>query len=196
MGRVLLDDIQRKLAKMLGQSGLPACRDFGSGLGGGTVATAGCAAHQTGLRCLAFRTGAPDAFPVKPPKRTRPQRYGTAFWLVRGEQVLLRRRPPKGLLGGMLALPSGPWGEVAPGLAEAPAAADWRPVGRVGHIFTHFALDLAVVAATTPPAGAEGEWWPVARLGEAGLPTLFAKAARLAQSAAADAAADEDHQII
>jgi A/G-specific adenine glycosylase len=27
---------------------------------------------------------------------------------------------------------------------------------------------------------AEGEWWPVARIEEAGLPTLFAKAARLA----------------
>ena len=75
--------------------------------------------------------------------------------------VLLHRRPAKGLLGGMRALPSGPWQADDPGLADAPVAAAWTPLGTVGHVFTHFALDLAVVAGTAADRAAEGEWWPI-----------------------------------
>jgi A/G-specific adenine glycosylase len=32
---------------------------------------------------------------------------------------------------------------------------------------------------------ATGQWWPLARLADAGLPTLFAKAARIAMTTAA-----------
>jgi len=81
----------------------------------------------------------------------------------------------------MRALPSGPWADSDPGLASAPVEAEWRALGRVAHVFTHFALDLAVVAASAD-GQVEGEWWPIDRIGEAGLPTLFAKAAALAQS--------------
>jgi A/G-specific adenine glycosylase len=128
------------------------------------------------------KEGDPERYPVKAAKKARPQRIGTAFWLEREGHVLLCRRPPRGMLGGMRALPSGPWTASDPGLADAPAAADWRPLGRVSHIFTHFALDLAVVVASADSPDAEGEWWPVQRIEEAGLPTLFAKAAALAQS--------------
>jgi A/G-specific adenine glycosylase len=48
---------------------------------------------------------------------------------------------------------------------------------RVAHGFTHFTIDLAVAVAHTTAASNAGEWWPVARLDEAGLPTVFAKAA-------------------
>ena len=52
-------------------------------------------------------------------------------------------------------------------------------LGTVRHGFTHANLSLDIVALTGEPEG-EGEWWLVDRIGEAGLPTLFAKAARLA----------------
>jgi A/G-specific adenine glycosylase len=68
----------------------------------------------------------------------------------------------------MLALP-----------VEAPAAADWREIGAVAHVFTHFSLSMRVLAAESE-ADAAGEWWPVERVAEAGLPTVFAKAASLA----------------
>ncbi|RYD45962.1 MAG: A/G-specific adenine glycosylase, partial [Sphingomonadales bacterium] len=111
----------------------------------------------------------------------KPQRYGTIFWLTRGASVLLVRRPDKGLLGGMRALPTGPWQALPSGLADAPAPAAWRLLEDTAtHGFTHFNLQLALAAAEageheTPP----GEWWPIAEIESAGLPTVFAKAARI-----------------
>jgi A/G-specific adenine glycosylase len=132
--------------------------------------------------CRGFAEGAPERLPVKAAKRARPQRHGTIFWLVRDGQVLLVRRPPKGLLGGMRALPTGPWVDEPPGLAGAPVDADWRWIEpRVAHGFTHFDLDLRLATATLAVGDAGGqeerEWWPIADLAAAGLPTLFGKAA-------------------
>ena len=100
-----------------------------------------------------------------------------------GRKVLLVRRPPRGLLGGMRALPTGAWADAPPGLADAPGAAEWRLLpGTVAHVFTHFRLELALaVARADAHSGIAGpwatQWWPVDRLGEAGLPGVFAKAA-------------------
>lgn len=134
--------------------------------------------------CAAAAQGAAERYPLKTAKPPKPQRYGTAFWLERDGAVLLIRRPPKGLLGGMRALPSGPWQAAPPGLAGAPIEARWRLLpGRVSHVFTHFRLELALAVAPLAqgrgdaPSG--GEWWPIERLDSAGLPTLFAKAAGL-----------------
>ncbi len=128
--------------------------------------------------CAAQAAGTPEAYPVKKPKAARPHRHCTLFWLQRGDSVLLVRRPDKGLLGGMRALPTGPWSEVPPLLADAPADADWRILDEaVSHGFTHFTVDLTIAVAHTEAASNKGEWWPVERLDEAGLPTVFAKAA-------------------
>ncbi len=104
----------------------------------------------------------------------------TRFWLERGGEVLLVRRPARGLLGGMRALPTGPWREERPGLEDAPVAVGWRLLdATVSHVFTHFALELALAVADadahTRPAS--GEYWPVTEIDSAGLPTVFAKAA-------------------
>jgi A/G-specific adenine glycosylase len=48
-------------------------------------------------------------FPVKPAKAAKPERTGTAWWIEQEGQVLLVRRPAKGLLGGMRALPGEDW---------------------------------------------------------------------------------------
>ena len=134
-----------------------------------------CPLHHA---CAAQATGAPESYPVKKPNAPRPHRHGTIFWLEHDDAVLLVRRPDKGLLGGMRALPTGPWSDAPPGLAEAPAEADWRMIDRtVSHGFTHFTLDLAIAVARSDTLRNAGEWWPIARLDEAGLPTLFAKAA-------------------
>jgi A/G-specific adenine glycosylase len=124
--------------------------------------------------------GEAERFPVKQPKTARPERHGAIFWMERSGNVLLCRRPPRGLLGGMVALPTGPWTEADPGLADAPATAEWRPIGQVRHIFTHFALNAAIYRTEADPDAPDGLWWPIDRIGEAGLPTIFAKAAQIA----------------
>lgn len=116
-------------------------------------------------RCAAFRENAPELYPVKPPKAARPRREGLAYWLEHDGEVLLVRRPASGLLGGMLGLPT-----------EPPAQAEWREAGSVDHVFTHFALSMTLMCARTD-IRPDGIWWPVERLGEAGLPTLFARLA-------------------
>jgi len=130
--------------------------------------------------CRGFAQGEPERLPVKPAKKPRPQRHGTIFWLERDGRVLLVRRPDHGLLGGMRALPTGPWTDAPPGLEGAPVAAEWRMLAReVTHGFTHFDLRLALAVARAPAhLVGQGEWWPVDALGDAGLPTLFANAAR------------------
>ena len=141
--------------------------------------------------CAAFASGNPEAFPVKAAKKPKPLRRGSAFWIVRDGQVWLVRRPAKGMLGGMRALPDDDWSARGDGAREC----EGKRLGVVRHGFTHFDLELEIVAIDRPPES-DGEWWPLARLGEAGLPTLYAKAARLAlDNAAADAQADRrDHQ--
>jgi A/G-specific adenine glycosylase len=124
--------------------------------------------------CAARAEGRPDAYPVKPPKRAKPERHGVAHWIERDGRVLLVRRPPRGMLGGMRALPGGDWSDV-------PAATDGRTVGTVTHVFTHFTLRLDVRIMDSDAT--DGEWWPIDRIDEAGLPTLYARAAALAIAA-------------
>ena len=151
---------------------------------GATICTARsprCLLCPLRTQCQGFATGAPEAFPVKARKPERPQRYGTMFWAEQGGKVLLVRRPAKGLLGGMRALPTGPWADSPPGLAGAPFDAEWRIMDAVAsHGFTHFRLECALAVATIgAQLPAEGEWWSVAEIESAGLPTVFAKAAAL-----------------
>jgi A/G-specific adenine glycosylase len=132
-------------------------------------------------QCRARLEGRPEAYPVKAAKPAKPRRKGIAYWLQDGDHVLLVRRPSTGLLGGMMALPSGDWsGEtVARHLGpcdSAPGAASWKEAGSVEHVFTHFALELRLFCAAAR-GRCDGIWWPIDRLGDAGLPTLFAKAA-------------------
>ncbi len=128
--------------------------------------------------CLGYAGGNPGHYPVKRPKTAKPQRHGTAYWIEADEAVLLVRRPPRGLLGGMRALPGDAWD----GAATPPLDIAWRSLGAVRHVFTHFALTLEVRAATraAPDPLLAGEWWPIAALADAGLPTLYARAAALA----------------
>ncbi len=123
---------------------------------------------------------APERYPVKPAKAAKPSREGTAWWIERGDAVLLVRRPDKGLLGGMLALPSCDWRGYA---AAAPLEASWTNAGQVSHVFTHFNFTLRVLMTAIDGESAHalnGEWWSIDRLAEAGLPSLFAKAATVA----------------
>ena len=127
--------------------------------------------------CAARAAGIAAELPRRAPKQAKPVRHGVA-WLAhdRAGRVLTVRRPPKGLLGGMLALPTTAWSERASGEAP-PLAAEWQSIGEVRHTFTHFHLRLEVQLAEAP-LGPEAMPFPAAA---AAMPTVFAKAMRLAR---------------
>jgi A/G-specific adenine glycosylase len=128
--------------------------------------------------CAGFATGAPEDYPARKAKAAKPVRHGTIFWLENDGRVLLVRRPPTGLLGGMRALPTGAWADAPPALSDAPADATWSfQDATVSHVFTHFRLELRLASATSGAQDVAGEWWPIDALDSAGLPTVFAKAA-------------------
>ena len=124
--------------------------------------------------CEARADGDPARFPVKPAKKAKPLRRGKAYWIERGEAVWLVRREERGMFGGMRALPGDGWSARADGTGSPSG----EPLGLVRHGFTHFDLELTVERLFQTVG--EGEWWPLDGLSDAGLPTLFAKAARLA----------------
>ncbi len=127
--------------------------------------------------CAAAEAGDPDRLPIKAKKSAKPRRQGRAYALFnrRGE-VLLRKRPEQGLLGGMYGLPSQPWTEGLSAALAPPVAADWRAAGAVEHVFTHFHLTLSVEIADAPKGfrrGADELWIDPAA---AETPTVMKKA--------------------
>ncbi|PWC56415.1 A/G-specific adenine glycosylase [Azospirillum sp. TSO22-1] len=128
--------------------------------------------------CAARAAGIQEELPRKSAKADKPTRRGTAYWLLNPEgAVLLRRRAEEGLLGGMAEVPSIGW---EPG-GVPPLDVAWRALpGMVRHTFSHFHLELQVLAGR---AGADwtkaaGIWVPVDRLGDQALPSVMRKVVR------------------
>jgi A/G-specific adenine glycosylase len=141
-----------------------------------------CERCPVAAHCRAFAQGSPETYPRRTARAERPHRFGVAYVLTHGEQVALVRRPPKGLLGGMLALPTSDWRAArwseAEALAAAPIPAAWRGVGEVEHGFTHFTLTLQLLRAEGPADGVI--WSPRGDLDA--LPSVFLKAAKAGMS--------------
>ena len=127
-----------------------------------------CGACPLASDCAAFANGQPEQFPAPKAKRERPHRHGLCWWTERDGTIWLVRRPDRGPLGGMPALPGPAWDDEPSG---APALAS------VVHGFTHFMLNLQV-ASRAEPAHGDGWWQPLATIEQAGLPTLYRNAVR------------------
>jgi A/G-specific adenine glycosylase len=151
-----------------------------------TPAAPACGVCPWLAACAGRRDGIAAELPRKGARAARPLRHGIAFWLTdSGGRVLLRRRPPRGLLGGMTELPGTPWrtarwdGGEWP--AHAPMAAAWQAVGEVRHGFTHFELHIAVLAANVPAiAATDGFLCDVGALAGEALPSVMRKCVALA----------------
>jgi A/G-specific adenine glycosylase len=128
--------------------------------------------------CVARAKGIAEALPARHAKGERPTRFGIAFVAVREDgAILLRRRPARGLLGGMLEVPGSEWIAEPPALAPpAELGSDWRELpGRVQHTFTHFHLELRVFLGRAVDGDPDALWAPLDRLGDLALPTLMRK---------------------
>jgi A/G-specific adenine glycosylase len=171
------------LAKTRAGDSAQALMDLGS-----TICTPkrpACALCPINDDCAARRRGDQEIFPRKAPKKTGELRRGAAFVVRRGDELLVRTRGEKGLLGGMTEVPTSAWLaaqddaaalQQAPGL---PGIAAWhRKVGVVTHVFTHFPLELVVYTAqaarrSRAPRGMR--WVPIATLQDEALPTVMRK---------------------
>jgi A/G-specific adenine glycosylase len=144
-----------------------------------------CALCPLDEGCAARILGTQETFPRKAPKKTGALRRGAAFVATRGDEILLRTRPEKGLLGGMTEVPTSEWlaaQDDKAGLKQAPVlkgVARWhRKAGVVTHVFTHFPLELAVYTARVPdgaraPRGMR--WVKIAILKDEALPNVMRK---------------------
>lgn len=132
--------------------------------------------------CASKRHGDAERFPLKIKKASRPTRHGIVYVVQRGDMVLVTRRPPQGLLGGMTVFPGASWMSSKSETEEPPLAhLDWRVMdGTVGHVFTHFALSLTVKHAQAPSSAMAppGHWWAkFDDLSQVGLPSVMSKVA-------------------
>ncbi len=143
-----------------------------------------CALLPLNDNCAARLRGDQETFPRKAPKKTGTLRRGAAFVVTRGDELLVRTRPEKGLLGGMTEVPTSEWlagHDDKDAREQAPAinVPRWhRKAGVVTHVFTHFPLELvvytaSVAARTRAPQGMR--WVPVATLKDEALPNVMRK---------------------
>jgi A/G-specific adenine glycosylase len=144
-----------------------------------------CALCPLNDDCVARARGDQETFPRKAPKKTGALRRGAAFVVTRGDELLVRSRPEKGLLGGMTEVPGSLWlaaQDDKAALKQAPVLkgiARWhRKAGVVTHVFTHFPLELVVYAANLAararaPQGMR--WVPIATLKDEALPNVMRK---------------------
>ena len=133
--------------------------------------------------CLSLKKGKTGVIPKKTPKRKKPSRFGIAFLCINtNNEILLQRRPDKGLLAGMMEVPGTPWTENPPSQAQIqnsePFKADWQAVpGAIIHIFTHFKLEIKVLRVNPKYCSDVDSliWHPVDSFQNAGLPSLMLK---------------------
>jgi A/G-specific adenine glycosylase len=144
-----------------------------------------CALCPLSEDCVARLRGDEEAYPRKAPKKSGALRRGAAFVITRGDELLVRSRPVKGLLGGMTEVPGSSWlvgQDDRAALEQAPPidpVTRWhRKTGVVTHVFTHFPLELVVYTAklsahSGAPPGMR--WVPVATIADEALPNLMRK---------------------
>jgi A/G-specific adenine glycosylase len=180
--------IQELAATLLGPSragdSAQALMDLGSSIC--TPKKPACALCPLNEDCAARSRGDQEIFPRKAPKRAGTLRRGAAFIVTRGDELLVRTRAEKGLLGGMTEVPGSEWlagQDDKAALQQAPAlkgVARWhRKAGVVTHVFTHFPLELVIYTAklaarSRAPDGMR--WVPIATLAGEALPNVMRKA--------------------
>lgn len=95
--------------------------------------------------CASFKNGRTGELPTSKPRKATPEKQATMLILLRDDEVMLEKRPPSGIWGGLWSLP-----EIA--ADETPETAAQQRYGvyverlpvlpNLSHVFTHFRLDI------------------------------------------------------
>lgn len=132
-----------------------------------------CPACPVREDCRAALGGLQDEWPVPRARKALPERSTIFVLIFDGQAVLLQRRPPSGIWGGMLAPPEGDPQTIIANLGVSIAVSETLPE-RV-HTFTHFRLRIAPVLYRIDrrPSGAMEpgwHWQAIAQIDNAALP--------------------------
>lgn len=133
-----------------------------------------CPMHEI---CIARREVRQDALPEARPRKALPERATSLLLLTDGRHVLLERRPPVGIWGGLLSLP-----EKSEAKAEELAQRHGfrllatQPLATLKHTFTHFRLNIQAVRCTVEEgdgvvAESGWQWLALSEIESAALPT-------------------------
>ena len=185
LATTLLGDVKSRAGDVKSRAGdsAQALMDLGSSIC--TPKKPACALCPLNEGCAARARGDQETYPRKAAKKTGALRRGAAFIVTCADQLLVRTRVEKGLLGGMTEVPGSSWlagQDDKAALQQAPAIKGitrWhRKAGIVTHVFTHFPLELVVYTANVParaPAPAGMRWVPVSTLKDEALPNVMRK---------------------
>ena len=127
-----------------------------------TRANYACAICPMSDICVARREGRQGELPAARPRKVLPERETSLLLLTDGEHVLLERRPPSGIWGGLLSLPEAAADEAHPfAQRHGFRLLGMRPLASLKHSFTHFHLHihpLLCTVETTASVAAEAGW--------------------------------------
>lgn len=152
-----------------------ALMDLGSSICTPTSPT--CEQCPVANQCVAYHENNAQNLPKKAPKRQKNTRFGTIFWIKnpKNGHVFIQKRPKKGLLAGLMELPSTEWGP------EKTALSSDAPV--IKHTFTHFHLELTLKLCSSFPEGIDpslGQWCLPENLKQHAFPTVMKKVIKAA----------------
>ena len=169
---------------------LQALMDLGSSIC--TIDQPSCARCPLQAPCKANAQNIASHLPVKTRKAQKPVRRGLLYVVFnRKGEILLRRRPEKGMLGGMMELPGTAWDQKEYSkntLLNPPHSTKWQKLhGRVRHSFTHYDLELTIYKTKSDKKLFPASIWVAPDLlSQYALPTLFKKALRQILVSSAD----------
>lgn len=137
-----------------------------------------CPLHKN---CQARQQNIATDLPARTRKKPKPFKRGHVYWVSdsKSDDILLEKRPEKGLFGGMMGFPTSEWLEI--GEIEHPKAILklGEPVLLKGcsirHSFTHFDLELQGYRVRAAKLPKNNYSVPKKYLQKSGLPSLFQK---------------------
>jgi len=142
-----------------------------------------CSGCPVSKSCAGYARGKMEAYPASRPRKARPVRKTSMLMLLREGEVLLEKRPPAGVWGGLWCLPEMPAGSDPGDYCQRRFGAKLAGAKRLAilhHGFTHFQLDieplLCPLGSASRCVAEPGQvWLPLEEAGGAALPAPVKK---------------------
>ena len=104
-----------------------------------------CELCPLNVHCMALAKNQTKALPTPKPRKAIPQKQTTMLLLLNGNEVMLEKRPPNGIWGGLWSLPEISMQEIPSEVAMQRFGLEVEsdePLPSILHTFTHFKLEI------------------------------------------------------